>query len=198
MNLSGQILTLVGVALGASMSFVATYLVERFNWRRSQSVRWDERRLATYVDYANAVKAIVALATRLASDQVLDSGIHPLERTPANFEKLAHAEAHRTSVSDALRMLGDVDTMTAAREMTKCAWRLAWLARGETADDQSIWRKAYQDYEDARDEYIVCARKSLQVIGTHIARTPRLHSLEWPPTDSRPPIEGSNVEALNP
>lgn len=180
MSLSSEVFTLVGVILGASTSFAATYLVERFSWRRNQTVRWDERRLAAYVDYSNSVKNIVTLATRLASNEILDSGVGPLERTPENFERLTHAEVRRTNASDTLRLFGDVDTMTAAREMTKYAWRLAWLARGLATSDDSDWRRAHKEYEDARDEYIACARRHLQITGTHIARTPRLHSLEWP------------------
>ncbi|MER6519845.1 hypothetical protein ABT246_23695 [Streptomyces sp. NPDC001553] len=45
MSLAGQLLPLVGVALGAVTSFLAVSLNERTKWRRQQSIRWDERRM---------------------------------------------------------------------------------------------------------------------------------------------------------
>jgi hypothetical protein len=56
MSLTGQILPLVGVALGAIGSFLVSSLNDRARWRREQSVRWDARRLDAYGEYIHAVK----------------------------------------------------------------------------------------------------------------------------------------------
>ena len=51
-----QILTIAGVLLGAGATFVVTTTTERIRWQRTQSTRWDDKRLAAYTEYANAVK----------------------------------------------------------------------------------------------------------------------------------------------
>jgi len=175
-----QLPALIGLVIGAGMTFAATYWVDRTGWRREQAVRWDKQRLSTYLDYSNAVKELVTVAARLAADQPLESGIEPLENTAENLDKLAAAEARRTVVSDALRLFADPDTGTAAREMTRCAWHLSWLAREAPEGDRSEWKRAFKDYEDARDDYMACARKSLKVGDSFDLRASRLRSREWP------------------
>jgi len=124
----------------------------------------------------------VAIADRLASNQPLESGIGPLELTSENLDKLAAAEARRTVVSETLRLFADPDTGTAAREMTRCAWHLCWLAREAPDVDRSGWKRAFKSYEDARDDYMTQARKSLKIVAPYGAGTPRLRSREWPST----------------
>ena len=144
MGFYDQLPAFIGVVVGAGMSFAATYWMDRTGWRRNQSTRWDERRLSAYLDYSNAVKELVTIADRLASSQPLESGIGPLERTSENLDKLAAAEARRTVVSETLRLFADPDTGTAAREMTRCAWHLCWLAREAPDGDRSEWKRALQ------------------------------------------------------
>lgn len=105
-----QLPALIGVVVGAGISFAATWWMARMGWRRDQSIRWDERRLSACLDYSNAVKELVTIADRLASNQPLESGIGPLERTSENLDKLAAAEARRTVVSETLRLFADRDT----------------------------------------------------------------------------------------
>lgn len=56
MSLASQALPLVGVAIGAVVSLAVSAVNERTRWRRQQSVRWDERRLNAYAEYAHTVK----------------------------------------------------------------------------------------------------------------------------------------------
>jgi hypothetical protein len=51
-----QLPTLVGVLIGAAATYGATSLTERARWRRAQAVRWDEKKVNAYAEYANAVK----------------------------------------------------------------------------------------------------------------------------------------------
>lgn len=96
MDLLNQVLPLVGVVVGAFMSFSATYFMERTRWRRERAVRWDERRLSAYTDYSYAVKEVVALASRIAAGRGLESGLRPLASSEENLAKLAEAEASRS------------------------------------------------------------------------------------------------------
>lgn len=183
MGFYDQLPAFIGVVVGAGMSFTATWWMARIGWQRDQSIRWDERRLSAYLDYSNAVKELVTIADRLAANQPLESGIEPLGRTSENLDKLAAAEARRTVISETLRLFADLDTGTAAREMTRSAWHLCWLAREASNGDRSEWKRAFKDYEDARDDYMTQARKSLKIAGPNNWGTPRLRSREWPPVD---------------
>lgn len=61
-----QLPTLLGVILGAVATYGTTALTERRKWRREQSIRWDERRVGAYMEYASAVKKVISIASRLA------------------------------------------------------------------------------------------------------------------------------------
>lgn len=113
MTFYDQLPAFIGVVVGAGMSFAATYWMDRTGWRRNHSIRWDERRLSAYLDYSNAVKDLVTIAGRLASNQPLESGMGPLDRTSENLDKLSAAEERRTVVSETLRLFADVVLQTA-------------------------------------------------------------------------------------
>ena len=177
MSVSAEVWTLVGVVLGAALSFSATYAAERASWLRNQAVRWDERRLSAYADYGNAVKEQVALASRIAGGRGLDHKPEPLQPSPDNLSKLADAEARRTLMAETLRLLADTDTMAAANEVRRRAEELVAFARGLRDGDSADWDRAFAGYEDARDTYMACARRGLQVGEPRAASSPRLR---WP------------------
>lgn len=176
---------LAGVVVGALLSFSATYFIDRTRWRRERAVRWDERTLAAYADYSQVVKEVVALASRIATGRGLDSTPGPLAPTEKNLAKLAQAEANRSVASETLRLLTDVDAGNAARVMTRQVWKLESLAQGIVEGNPSDWRRTYAEYEDARDEYILCARKSLG-LGPLEVRTPRLRPADAESPTGRP------------
>src|SRR5207253_3093774 len=68
-----QLPALIGVLLGAAATFTATTAAERARWRRAQAVRWDEKRLAAYSEYAHAMKKLISIAVQLATTR----GVHP-------------------------------------------------------------------------------------------------------------------------
>ncbi len=68
-----QLPALIGVVVGVVATYVATVAAERGRWQRQQSVRWDERRITAYIEYAHAVKKVLAITVRLAAQR----GIHP-------------------------------------------------------------------------------------------------------------------------
>ncbi|TCO55938.1 hypothetical protein [Actinocrispum wychmicini] len=176
MSIVDQLPALVGVVVGAAMSFTSTSLTERSRWRRSQAVRWDERRLAAYSDYGTAVKDMVLLANRIAAARGLNTHPQPLDPDDEALAMLAKAATQCSVLSETVRLLGNTDTITAARTMNHQAWQLEWFARGQLDGDSAAWDKAFQDYKAARDEYLRCARQHLQVTGSG---TP--HDRTWPP-----------------
>ena len=61
--MGSQLSTLIGVTLGAILSYLVGMLNERTRWRREQGSRWDGLLLQAYSDYGQAIKECV-VATR--------------------------------------------------------------------------------------------------------------------------------------
>lgn len=164
--MAGQLPVLIGVVIGAILSFGASYLTERVRWTRSQTVKWDERRLTAFADYADAVKQVVMISNRICAGRGLATTAQPLKPNANSFAELAAAEHQRTISAETLRLLTDTETDAAAREMTQCAWRVERLARGVENAKPEDWEQALDAYQKARGRYTDCARRSLQVSGS--------------------------------
>lgn len=173
-SLTGQILPLVGVALGAVTSFLVSSANERTRWRRQQAIRWDEHRLTAYAEYAHAVKELAARCQMIAAARGLVSGPMPLEPTPEVLSDLAQLESRRSALSETLGLLGDTEANTASKTLDHCLWRLECLARGIATEVEQNWDQAYLEFRDARNRYVEHARASLGVSGA-VAR-----DVVWP------------------
>lgn len=174
MNLTAQILPLVGVILGAVMSFLVSSLNERTRWRRQQAVRWDEHRLTAYAEYAHAVKELAARYQMVAAARGLVSGPMPVELTPEVLAELGELESRRSALSETLGLLGDTVANTASKTVDHCLWRLECLARGVAMEVEQSWDQAYLEFREARSRYVEHARASLGVSGS-VAR-----DVVWP------------------
>ncbi|MFD9719137.1 hypothetical protein [Streptomyces sp. NPDC059076] len=165
MSLTGQILPLVGVALGAGTSFLVASLNERTRWRREQAVRWDEHRLTAYAEYAHAVKELAARYQMIAAARGLTSGPVPLEPTPEVLAQVGELESRRSALSETLGLLGDTEANTASQTLDHCLWRLESLARGVVTEVEQDWEQAYLEFREARSRFVEHARVSLGVPG---------------------------------
>ncbi|WP_409239935.1 hypothetical protein [Streptomyces sp. PA5.6] len=176
MSLASQALPLVGVAVGAVVSLAVSAVNERARWRRQQSVRWDERRLNAYAEYAHTVKQLSSRYTGLAIARGLITGSTPLEPTDEVLKELAATEAHRSALAESLWLLGDVDSNTAAIKLNHALWHIEWLARGIPTTGIATWPEAYLEFRKARTDFLKAARCDLGVRGARIA-----HDVPWPP-----------------
>ncbi|MFI6938573.1 hypothetical protein ACIBI4_04825 [Streptomyces sp. NPDC050418] len=176
MSLAAQVLPLVGVAVGAVVSLAVSAINERTRWRRQQSVRWDERRLNAYAEYAHAVKELSSHYKALAIARGLTSGYTPLEETDDLLRELTAAEVRRSALAETLWLLGDVDSNTAAVKLNHALWHLEWLARGVPTAGVATWDEAYLEFRQARQDFVQAARTDLGVRGGRIA-----HNVPWPP-----------------
>jgi hypothetical protein len=124
-----QIITLVGVLVGAAASYFATTSIERARYRRSIETRWDERKLNTYVDYASAVKA-----TNIAATKVFMVRDEPkaLAESIAQMEK---AEANRSTLFEALILLAAPAAVEAANVVNQKLWQILKVARDPAFTD---------------------------------------------------------------
>ncbi|WP_415950592.1 hypothetical protein [Streptomyces sp. KLOTTS4A1] len=175
MSITGQILPLVGVAVGAGVSVAVSALTERSRWRRQQSVRWDERRLGAYAEYAHAVKELSNQYLQLAIGRGIATGSRPLTPTEAVLEEVSRAESRRSALAQSLWLLGDVEANTAAVRLSHALWHLEYLARGIPTTGTTTWDEAFLEFREAHKKFLLAARRDLGVEG------PMRHELPWPP-----------------
>ncbi|MFL6143232.1 MAG: hypothetical protein ACJ72N_15385 [Labedaea sp.] len=174
-----QVLTIAGVLLGSATTFVVTSTTERTRWRRAQSARWDDKRLLAYSEYADAVKHMVRLCRRIAETKGLLSTGQAVVLDPA-FAALAEAETERAARWEAVLLLGDPTTISAARAWSEQVWRLERILR-EEHPDASSFISAYQDAMRLRNEFYARARADLDIT------TGPLPELTWRSLQPLPP-----------
>ncbi|MFJ6166867.1 hypothetical protein ACIQH6_17240 [Micromonospora orduensis] len=167
-----QLPALLGVLVGTLGTILATSLADRARWRRSQSVRWDERRLDAYVEYAHALKESHAVALRMTAHLRPGSYSHPIDREEG-LARLAESDARRTIVWENLLLLGDESTVLAAANWRDAVWRLERIARGIATAPEDLSEQVAQ-VDEARDGYYRVARQSLGVRGGSVEQSAAL------------------------
>jgi hypothetical protein len=172
-----QLSTLIGVTLGAILSYLVGMLNERTRWRREQGARWDGLLLQAYSDYGQAIKECVLAYQRLAAHQGLTEDPSPVEPTDDALGQASKAEARRAAMTEPLRLLADSSTAVAVRKLNDAVWHLEWMARGRLTGASATWDEAYSVYRAARQNFHEKARASLQVPGGVIAER-----ATWPPS----------------
>ncbi|MGC4900608.1 hypothetical protein ACLQ2Y_14865 [Micromonospora echinospora] len=158
-----QVAALVGVVVGTVGTMIATTVAERARWRRSQMVRWDERRLDAYADFTRAVKEIHLLALGMLSAH------RPGARTPAldreeGLARLAEADVRHTLTWEAVLLLGDEVTVEAASAWRHAVRDLEQAARS-LPDPPDDLTKLVRRADETRDGFYRAARGSLGVRG---------------------------------
>jgi hypothetical protein len=166
-----QLPTLVGVLLGALATYAATSASERARWRRSQLVRWDDKRLAVYAEYAHALKKVISIAVRLAAHR----GIHPdvdVLSPDEGIPALTAAEAERTIKWEAVLLLGSDEAVVAGRKWHESVFCLQRIASGVPTG--VTWVDAVEATSQARRDFYQVARRDMG-----IAASVSPESYEW-------------------
>ncbi|WP_433729664.1 hypothetical protein ACQP0C_00995 [Nocardia sp. CA-129566] len=157
-SLVQQLPALIGVLLGAAATYWSTSAAERARWRRAQAIRWDEKRLTAYTEYARAVKKVIGIAVRIAAHQ----GIHPdIDKLPLDegLLALASAEEERTMKWESVLMLGSEEAVDAARRWHESSFRLQLIATGRVSDVP--WVQAVEVASRARRSFYEVVRKDI-------------------------------------
>ena len=156
---------LVGVVVG----IVATSWADRARWKRGQAVRWDERRVDAYAEYAKAIKRIHITALRIVRPDRADNLTKPIARETA-LEMLTQAEARRTEAWELILLLADQATAHAALQWHFVVRRVAEFARSRPDDAESDdWKTLVRSADQARDLFYEAARNSVDVGGGSVA-----------------------------
>ncbi|CAL9474754.1 hypothetical protein [Streptomyces albus] len=118
-----QIITLVGVLIGALTSYLVTVTAERAKFRRTMATRWDERKLDTYIAYVSCIKEIhrAAMEAARARDNGEDAA-EALARMEANEDK-------RSVLFETFVLLADESAAAAAHTVNQRTWDLLTRAR---------------------------------------------------------------------
>jgi hypothetical protein len=169
-----QLPAIFGVIVGVLGTLLATSFTDRARWRRDQTVRWDTRRLDAYVAYAATVKEVHTLAHRVSAPYRGYSKSQPIEREQASV-LLAEADAQRTKAWEAMLLLGDEATVTAARRWQNAVFVEVNLCRSDSIDELQ-WQSAVEAVNQARDRFYFAARENLGVNSGSVAQWPFLHA----------------------
>lgn len=185
-----QLLTLLGVAVGALASFVSTRLLDRSRWQREEVLRWDTKRLECYSEFGNALRRFITIAYRVTAGLGFPSNAQPLDSV-IGLAALADAEEEVSVKWEQVLMLGSPDVITAAEEWRDEAYHLEWFARG-LRNDAVEYTKARQERRTAQRRFYSAVRADLSVVSGDIPsqrRSPwweQLHSTESAHDDKEP------------
>lgn len=161
MELLNALLPLLGVLIGAAATYMVTMSAEDRRWRRTHSVRWDERRLTAYIEFGESSKQIMSIGHRVAAARGIDATSEPID-IEDGLSQLAAATAARQSKWEAVLLLGAAEAVDAARAWHRAVWKPIAYARG-AACDQVTWLAAVDEVDVARDAFYDAARRDLGV-----------------------------------
>lgn len=156
-----QLPTLVGVVVGAAASYLATIFREKTQWTRTQQARWVDERVDVYAAYGNAVKRVYELSKRLAASRGLPTAAAavPLD---TGLDELSQASIARSEVWEKLLLVGDPETVAAARAWHRSVWDMEAFALGKY--DQALeWTEAVRTANGLRSRFYEIARRDLGI-----------------------------------
>lgn len=154
-----QLPALIGVVVGAVGSYLAITRGDRARFRQERDVRWEERRLTVYGDYARSLKRTVSLGYRIASHLGNDPHPHPLSPQDAVGPLTEAAEA-RDPVWEQLRMIGTPEVVRCARAWMLMVLEMETFLRAGT-HDPAAWADWLERQRAVRDRYYDAVRAEL-------------------------------------
>ncbi|MEU6142937.1 hypothetical protein ABZ848_21525 [Streptomyces sp. NPDC047081] len=154
-----QLPALIGVVIGALGSYFAVVRSDRARFRREQAARWEERRLAVYIDYARTLKKTITLACRVASHFGNDPHPHPLSPEEA-APQLAAATLARDPDGEALLLMGSPQVVEKARVWVTVVLEMEQFLRDGTRDP-AAWQALLERHRGGRDGYYAAVREDL-------------------------------------
>ncbi|MDL5205570.1 hypothetical protein [Streptomyces sp. ALI-76-A] len=165
-----QLPALIGVVIGALGSYVAIVRSDRARFSRERAARWEERRLAVYADYAQALKRSVTLAYRVAAHFGNDPHPHPLSPEEA-APPMAEATVARDPAGEALLLLGSPEVVERARAWVVTVLEMEAFLREERRDP-AAWQALLERQRAGRASYYAAVRDDLALPPGHAARWP--------------------------
>ena len=157
-----QIITLLGVALGAGAGYISTSLVERSRARRESDARWDARRFDALSDFIVCAVQMGRVAGQVSAARGWSRSGNPVDLN-TGLKRLDEAENARTLSYEKVALLGDVRVIDAANNLNNKLWKMEWLARGVEPGSADLWLTARNEYVEALHQFQQVARGHLHV-----------------------------------
>lgn len=157
-----QLVTLLGVAVGACASFISTRLLDRSRWRREEALRWDSKRLECYADFAITISRYITVAYRLTTQYREATHVQSLD-TETGFPELARMEGELSEKFEQVRMLGSPKVIATCEEWRREAIRLDSFARG-LRSDANEYNEATLARRAARKRFYSAVRADLGIV----------------------------------
>lgn len=124
-----QIITLIGVFLGAAASYFATAATERARHKRTMETRWDERKLSVYADYASAVKRVNRVA------RIVSTARGEPKKFAALLAEMDEAETVRSILFETFILLADPSALKVANAVNLKLWQILRIVRNPATSD---------------------------------------------------------------
>ncbi|MFI6490194.1 hypothetical protein [Streptomyces sp. NPDC050564] len=154
-----QLPALIGVVIGALGSYLAIVRGDRARFRRERVVRWEERRLAVYADYAQCLKKTITLTYRVAAHLGNDPHPHPLSAEEA-APLLAEAADAGDPAGEALLLLGTPAVVAKARAWVVIVMDMERFLNEGTRDPEA-WQALLERQRLGREAYYSAVRDDL-------------------------------------
>ena len=165
---SVQLITLLGVTVGALASFATTRLVDRSRWQREEALRWDTKRLESYGEFASALREFITIGYRITAGLGLPASAQPLDTT-TGLPALATAGGELSVKWEQVLMLGAPSVITAAHEWRNGAMCLEKFALGLRKDAAEFeYAETIQDIRAAQIRFYSAVRADLGITSGEI------------------------------
>jgi hypothetical protein len=162
-----QLPALVGVLIGALSTYFVGSAMERSRWERQQSARWDEKRIQAYADYGYALKNEYIACLRVVGYRHGDSRFERIDLDEALTE-IRQLSAERTAKWESVLLLGNPQTIAAARTWHEHVWEVELYARG-VRSDAARWADLLKEIGIARARFYEAARGDLGIRSGQVA-----------------------------
>jgi hypothetical protein len=159
MSLGEQLPALVGVVVGALLSWGSGALTDRWRFRREQQVRWREQRLSAYSTFSASAKSTMSTLFRVAAGLGVDEQTEPLTLDEAR-PSLAAAFHDREAAFERVRLVGSEAIIDAAREWVRQIYEMRRLVEGPALSSDA-WGAQVSKANEMRDHFYLRAREEL-------------------------------------
>ncbi|WP_326721600.1 MULTISPECIES: hypothetical protein [unclassified Streptomyces] len=184
MSTGEQFVTIAAVLLGALMTHVTNYLMERSRNRYQLLTRWDDKKIDAYGDYVDAVKARIATSVRLYE---VREGLAESERSEHELrEDLSEASRVWGGSFERVMLLGGDDAIEEGHELNVLVAEIVWQATGKIDGSLDDWRRRNRTAFRAINAFHEAARQDLGIRGSVTGEKHPERDLLLPPSRRAP------------
>ncbi|MFM9368927.1 hypothetical protein [Streptomyces sp. Da 82-17] len=164
MGTGEQLVTVAAVLLGALMTHLTNFLMERSRKKHERSVRWDERKLDAYENYIECVRTCIFLAVQLYE---VKEGLRESDQGEREIlAEMSDAGRTRGRAFERIMLLAGDDVIEAAHRLNSVALQVDWQAHGKIGGTLEDWRARNRDVFSAINAFHDSARQDLGVSGS--------------------------------